>query len=94
MWLSAAGVIPRLSFLFAVYENRDDQTQSIYYRGEAEVSAETKAARLSFDDLPWDKFRDDATRAMLRRYSVERLQGRYRIYSGDQVSGDVRGIVE
>jgi len=28
------------------------------------------------------------------RYSQERLQGRYRIYSGDQTSGDVRDVGE
>lgn len=90
--LGSHGIVAKLGFLFAVYENHDDLAQCIYYRGDCETSGTGGAALLAFDDLPWDKFRDDATRAMLRRYSNERLQGRYRIYSGDHVSGDVRDV--
>ncbi|MBL8791279.1 MAG: flavin reductase, partial [Rhizobiales bacterium] len=92
--LSAQGIQARLGFLFAVYENREDHSQSIYYRGETETTGEGKAALLSFEELPWERFRDDATRSMLRRYSNERLQGRYKIYSGDHVSGSVREVGE
>jgi (E)-2-((N-methylformamido)methylene)succinate hydrolase len=88
--LSNIGVAAKLGFLFAVYENRDDHTQSIYYRGEAETSG--NAQLLNFDDLDWQKFRDNATRAMLQRYCSERLQGRYNIYAGDHISGAVRAI--
>jgi (E)-2-((N-methylformamido)methylene)succinate hydrolase len=88
--LAARGVAAKLGFLFAVYENHEDNTQSIYYRGEADSAG--PALLLDFDDLPWDKFRDNATRSMLKRYCSERLQGRYRIYSGDHISGDVRDV--
>lgn len=92
--LASKGINAKLGFLFAVYENKDDQTQSIYYRGDAEPGGNGAATFLNFDALPWESFRDDATRSMLRRYSQERLQGRYRIYSGDHVSGDVRDVGE
>lgn len=92
--LSAQGISAKLGFLFAVFENRDDHSQSIYYRGETEHGGSGTAKLLSFEDLPWDKFRDDATRAMLKRYSDERLQGRYKIYAGDNISGDVREVGE
>jgi flavin reductase (DIM6/NTAB) family NADH-FMN oxidoreductase RutF len=93
-FLASKGISAKLGFLFAVYENKEDQHQSIYYRGDAELEGKAEAALLSFDALPWEAFRDDATRSMLKRYSQERLQGRYRIYSGDQVSGDVREVDE
>lgn len=93
-YLASKGISAKLGFLFAVYENKEDQTQSIYYRGDAELERNDAATLLSFDALPWDAFRDYATRTMLKRYSQERLQGRYRIYSGDQTSGDVREIDE
>lgn len=93
-YLASKGIRAELGFLFAVYENKEDQHQSIYYRGEAEPGGNGAATLLSFEALPWESFRDDATRSMLRRYSQERLQGRYRIYSGDHVSGDVRDVSE
>jgi flavin reductase (DIM6/NTAB) family NADH-FMN oxidoreductase RutF/pimeloyl-ACP methyl ester carboxylesterase len=94
VFLASKGINAKLGFLFAVYENKEDQHQSIYYRGDAELERNDAATLLSFDALPWEAFRDDATRSMLRRYSQERLQGRYRIYSGDQISGDVREVGE
>lgn len=90
--LAAQGIGAKLGFLYAVYENREDRTQSIYYRGEAVKVSGNGFLLLDFDDLPWGKLRDDATRSMLRRYSAERLEGRFRIYSGDHISGDVRDI--
>lgn len=90
--LSSQGITARLGFLFAVYENREDHSQSIYYRGETDDAGRANATLLDFDNLPWDKFRDDATRSMLKRYSNERLQGRYKIYAGDHVSGSVRDV--
>jgi flavin reductase (DIM6/NTAB) family NADH-FMN oxidoreductase RutF/pimeloyl-ACP methyl ester carboxylesterase len=93
-FLASKGISAKLGFLFAVYENKEDQNQSIYYRGDAELERNDAATLLSFDALPWEAFRDYATQTMLKRYSVERLQGRYRIYSGDQTSGDVREVGE
>ncbi len=92
--LSTQGIAAKLSFLFAVYENRKDHAQSIYYRGETEHEGHGNAVLLSFDALPWAKFRDDATRSMLKRYASERLEGRYKIYAGDHVSGHVREVGE
>jgi (E)-2-((N-methylformamido)methylene)succinate hydrolase len=90
--LSSQKIEAKLGFLFAVYEDRSNQTQSIYYRGEAELKDAPSATLLDFENLPWGRFRDDATRAMLKRYCTERKQGRYSIYSGDHVSGDVREL--
>jgi (E)-2-((N-methylformamido)methylene)succinate hydrolase len=88
--LGSRGVTAKLGFLFAVYENRENHTQSIYYRGTAESPGE--GMLLDFETLDFEKFRDDATRAMVRRYCTERVQGRYKIYSGDHLSGDVRAL--
>jgi (E)-2-((N-methylformamido)methylene)succinate hydrolase len=90
--LSAQKIEAKLGFLFAVYEDRNKHTQSIYYRGEAQVQNPQSVVLLDFENLQWDKFRDDATRAMLKRYCTERKQGRYSIYSGDHISGNVREL--
>lgn len=80
----------QLGFLFAVFENPETRVQSIYYRGEA-ASAGSLAA-ISFDTLSYDAFADSAVRVMLRRYADERLQGRFRIYSGNHERGEVKAI--
>ncbi len=90
--LTSQGVQAKLGFLFAVYEHSDGQSQCIIYRGDCVTGGQ--AALHDFGKLPFEKFRDDATRSMLRRYCAERLEGRYKIYSGDHVSGDVRDVGE
>lgn len=47
---------------------------------------------LAFDALPYDAFADSAVRIMLKRYADERLQGRFRIYSGNHERGEVKAI--
>lgn len=64
--------------------------QSIYSRGEAAVPGRYTA--LAFDALPYDAFADSAVRIMLKRYADERLQGRFRIYSGNHERGEVKAI--
>jgi (E)-2-((N-methylformamido)methylene)succinate hydrolase len=90
--LASRGIAAKLGFLFAVYEDSDNRTQCIFYRGECEGAG--MGLLLDFDSLPLEKFRDNATRSMLSRYSAERLEGRYKIYSGNQLSGDVRDVGE
>jgi flavin reductase (DIM6/NTAB) family NADH-FMN oxidoreductase RutF/pimeloyl-ACP methyl ester carboxylesterase len=81
-----------LGFLFAVFENTGTKTQSIYYRGDAKVGANAQLQLLPFDAIPWDMFEDDAVKIMLRRYCDEREQGRFKIYSGDHIHGEVREL--
>ena len=45
-----------------------------------------------FDNLPWDRLADDATRSMLKRYSEERKIGRFKVYSGDHRRGTVKAV--
>jgi flavin reductase (DIM6/NTAB) family NADH-FMN oxidoreductase RutF len=90
--LSSKGLHVTLGFLYAVFENPETKTQSIYYRGEAEAQGTTRPTTVSFDDMPWERFTDSAVVSMLRRYCTERVQGRYRIYSGDHRSGETREL--
>jgi hypothetical protein len=91
-FLRGNGIDASLGFLFAVFDNAQTRTQSIYYRGEATVPA-GPAILVDFDAVPWDRLPDEATRTMLRRYAEERQQGRFKIYSGDHEHGEVRAVV-
>jgi (E)-2-((N-methylformamido)methylene)succinate hydrolase len=90
--LKSDGVDAELGFLFAVFENADSRTQSIYYRGTSDLHPASAYETLDFETLPWDAFSDTAVVSMLRRYSEERKQGRYGIYSGDHLRGEIREL--
>jgi flavin reductase (DIM6/NTAB) family NADH-FMN oxidoreductase RutF len=86
------GIDATLGFLFAVFENPQTREQCIYYRGEALLHARGRTVLADFDNLPWDRLADDATRSMLRRYSEERKIGRFKVYSGDHRQGTVKSV--
>ena len=90
--LTREGIEATLGFLFAVFENPASREQCIYYRGEALLHAHGRTVLADFDDLPWHRLADDATRSMLKRYSEERKIGRFKVYSGDHRRGTVKAV--
>lgn len=90
--LAREGMEAQLGFLFAVFENPGTQEQCIYYRGEALLHARGRPVLAPFDDIPWDRLPDEATRSMLRRYAAERKIGRFKVYSGDHRQGTVKAV--
>ena len=67
--LQREGLDATLGFLFAVFENPGTREQCIYYRGEALLHARGRTVLADFEDIPWDRLPDEATRSMLRRYT-------------------------
>ena len=90
--LQREGMDATLGFLFAVFENPGTREQCIYYRGEALLHARGRTVLADFDDIPWDRLPDEATRSMLRRYAAERKIGRFKVYSGDHRQGTVKAV--
>jgi flavin reductase (DIM6/NTAB) family NADH-FMN oxidoreductase RutF len=90
--LTREGMDATLGFLFAVFENPESREQCIYYRGEALLHARGRTVLADFEDIPWDRLPDEATRSMLRRYAAERKIGRFKIYSGDHRQGLVKAV--
>jgi flavin reductase (DIM6/NTAB) family NADH-FMN oxidoreductase RutF len=90
--LKRLGLDATLGFLFAVFDSPATRRQSIYYRGDAALREGAKVELRGFDDLPWERLPDEATRSMLRRYVEEREFGRFRIYSGDDREGELRPL--
>ena len=91
-FLVREGLDATLGFLFAVFENPCTREQCIYYRGEALLHARGRTVLADFDDIPWDRLPDEATRSMLRRYAAERKIGRFKVYSGDHRQGTVKAV--
>jgi flavin reductase (DIM6/NTAB) family NADH-FMN oxidoreductase RutF/pimeloyl-ACP methyl ester carboxylesterase len=91
-FLFREGLDATLGFLFAVFENEATREQCIYYRGEALLHSRGRIVLADFDDIPWDRLPDEATRSMLRRYAEERKVGRFKIYSGDHRQGTVKAV--
>ena len=91
-FLVREGLDATLGFLFAVFENPGTREQCIYYRGEALLHARGRTVLADFEDIPWDRLPDEATRSMLRRYAEERKIGRFKVYSGDHRQGTVKAV--
>lgn len=90
--LAREGMDATLGFLFAVFENPGTHEQCIYYRGEALLHARGRTVLADFEEIPWDRLPDEATRSMLRRYAAERKIGRFKVYSGDHRQGTVKAV--
>jgi len=90
--LAREGMDATLGFLFAVFENPGSREQCIYYRGEALLHARGRTVLADFEDIPWDRLPDEATRSMLRRYAAERKIGRFKVYSGDHRQGTMKAV--
>jgi flavin reductase (DIM6/NTAB) family NADH-FMN oxidoreductase RutF len=91
-FLVREGLDATLGFLFAVFENPGTREQCIYYRGEALLHARGRTFLADFEDIPWERLPDEATRSMLRRYAAERKIGRFKVYSGDHRQGTVKAV--
>jgi flavin reductase (DIM6/NTAB) family NADH-FMN oxidoreductase RutF len=94
--LQRLGVDAQLNFLFAVFEDPRGApgATSIYYRGTFERAqpGNDKLRVVPLHELPWESLRDDAVRAMLRRFVRERSEDAFGIYVGDADQGTVQTL--
>ncbi|MYB34349.1 MAG: flavin reductase [Gammaproteobacteria bacterium] len=78
--------------LFAVYENEDHASQSIYYRGSARKVERPELFR-PIDQIPWDRISSPALKSMLNRYLEESSRKRFGIYFGSDRNGTIQSLV-
>lgn len=92
--ISRLGVDADLSFIFAVFDDKDAGVHYIFYRGEVNEVTDQRIREqfFAFDDIPWEKISNAAVRSMLDRYIKERRQDLFGVYVGDVQSGVVKTI--
>ncbi len=81
-----------VEFVYAVFEDYNTGTISIYYRGHAAGAPPSGTAYYAFDEIPFDRISDRACRTMLKRYVDEAIEGGFAVYMGDQSKGIVQPV--
>ena len=80
-------------YLFSVFEKAEDKTSLIYYRAQVkEAMEDIDDYFYPFDDIPFDKLSDEASRIMLKRYIKERELNAFGIFVGKESEGKVEAI--
>ncbi len=90
--LSSETFKPSIEFLYAVYEDQKTGINVICYRGKAHGLAPEGMRFYRFDDIPWDNLIDEPTHSMLQRYVDETRYGKFAVYMGDDIEGEVRAL--
>jgi flavin reductase (DIM6/NTAB) family NADH-FMN oxidoreductase RutF len=93
--LHVIGIDAPEHYLFSVFESSDDKTSLIYYRAQIDGATKAKDGQFfDFDDVPFEKIRDEWSRTMLRRYIAERALNAFGIYVGKETDGKVEAITK
>ena len=80
-------------YLFSVFEKAEDKNSLIYYRAQVKEALEDMDDYFyPFDDIPFDKLSDEASRIMLKRYIKERELNAFGIFVGKESEGKVEAI--
>lgn len=76
-----------------MFEKAEDKTSLIYYRAQVKEALEDMDDYFyPFDDIPFDKLSDEASRIMLKRYIKERELNAFGIFVGKESEGKVEAI--
>jgi len=91
--LDKIGINASEHYLFSVFESDDDNASLIYYRAQIEKTEDATGGHFySFDEVPFERIRDDWSRTMLRRYIAERALNAFGIYVGNQSDGKIEAM--
>ncbi len=92
--MQAQGIRLTVSSLFAVFENEENEQQSIYYRAFAESVGSRGGDFRTFGEIPWDRICNHAVKTMVHRYVSESGRHRFGIYFGSDRDGSVETLVK
>lgn len=91
--LGKSGLQASIGFIYSVYEDRTTSTDHIVYHCVAGQGEPLDGVFLSLDELPFDRIKDPATSALLRRFVDESRMGQFSVYFGDESRGEIRHLV-
>ncbi|HIF88741.1 MAG TPA: flavin reductase [Candidatus Thioglobus sp.] len=93
--LNLMGIDASEHYLFSVFESDDDKTSLIYYRAQVENTGNAKEGGFyAFDEVPFERIRDEWSRTMLKRYIAERALSAFGIYVGNETDGAVEAVTK
>ncbi len=88
--LNSKGIDVELGSVFSIYENVQDKRFSTYYRAVAtDENSDDLGEFVAVDQLSNLKFITSDIQSMMQRYVMEKLNGVFRVYVGDNQSGDI-----
>ncbi len=90
--LAQKALSPQLDHLYAVYQVTGTGAQRIVYHGRVDGAPRDGLRYHDLGALPLDRVRDDAERALLRRYAQEHRFGSFGIYHGTETEGVVHTL--
>jgi len=89
-YLKEKGLSCKVSSVYSVYENPEAQAFSSYYRAVADNDVVTEGCEyVSINELKNIQFSSADVQSMLLRYVHEKHNGVFRLYVGDEKSGDI-----
>ena len=89
---SSVGLNVKLDFVYSVYEDNKQDAVCIYYRCKAKGKPPDKHKYIKFNEISWDKIKDEALVIMLKRYIEESNHGNFAIYMGDETKGQTQTL--
>jgi flavin reductase (DIM6/NTAB) family NADH-FMN oxidoreductase RutF len=88
--LSVNGLDAEIGFLYAVFEDEENDISYTYYRGGCDGELNTELAYwCDIDAIPFEQIGDAAARSMITRYVQERSADAFGVYIGGTETGKV-----
>ncbi|MEH6444767.1 MAG: flavin reductase family protein [Oceanospirillaceae bacterium] len=89
-YLSSKGLDAELGSVFSIYENLQDKRFSTYYHAQAATDNTAQLGEfISVSELANLEFVTNDIKSMMQRYAMEKNNGVFRMYVGDNQSGDI-----
>ncbi len=93
--LDKIGIDAQFGPVYSVFDQPSDGATFTFYRGTTvDMPGDSKAEYVAVDDLPTLQYTSRALEDMMRRYAKEFRQGVFRLYVGDDTSGDIHTLEE
>ncbi len=77
-------------YIYSVYDNAETQVQHIVFRCRAEAGVPAQGQFVALTELERFQLADSAEQTLMRRYIAETSLGNFKIYLGDQDSGEIQ----
>ncbi len=88
--LNKNGIDSELGSVFSIYESLDDKRFSTYYHAAANTETSSDLGEfISLDQITQLDFVTNDIQSMMQRYVKEKQNGVFRVYVGDNQSGDI-----